>query len=86
MKVLVIRQRRPRALVVWRLHQSETGLEDFLRPTEIRDRSDRRSGAIAPTDIAALAEFAKSKSVDLTIVGPEDVLATESSIISPAPD
>ena len=31
---------------------------------------------IAPTDIAALAEFAKSKSVDLTIVGPEDVLAT----------
>ncbi|MDB5108806.1 MAG: phosphoribosylamine/glycine ligase, partial [Candidatus Binatus sp.] len=31
--------------------------------------------AIAPNDAAALANFAKEKSVDLTIVGPEDPLA-----------
>ena len=29
---------------------------------------------IAPTDVAALVDFAKEKSVDLTIVGPEDPL------------
>jgi phosphoribosylamine--glycine ligase len=75
MKVLVIGKGAREHALVWRLHQSESvwklfctsgnpGIEQIAEPVKIP----------AP-DIAGLIEFAKSKSVDLTIVGPEDPLA-----------
>jgi phosphoribosylamine--glycine ligase len=76
MKVLVIGKGAREHSLVWRLHQSETvwkifcagggnpGINQMAEPV-----------AIAPTDSAALADFAREKSVDLTIVGPEDPLA-----------
>jgi phosphoribosylamine--glycine ligase len=75
MKVLVIGKGAREHALVWRLHQSESvwklfctsgnpGIEQIAEPVKI-----------PATDIAGLIEFAKSKSVDLTIVGPEDPLA-----------
>jgi phosphoribosylamine--glycine ligase len=76
MKVLVIGKGAREHSLVWRLHQSETvwkifcagggnpGINQMAEPV-----------AIAPTDSAALADFAREKAVDLTIVGPEDPLA-----------
>ena len=76
MKVLVIGKGGREHSLVWRLHQSETVWKIFCATGNPGIDQIAEAVPIAPTDIAALAEFAKSKSVDLTIVGPEDVLAT----------
>jgi phosphoribosylamine--glycine ligase len=76
MKVLVIGKGGREHALVWRLHQSETVWKIFCASGNPGIDQIAEAVPIAPTDVAALAEFAKSKSVDLTIVGPEDVLAT----------
>ena len=76
MKVLVIGKGGREHALVWRLHQSETVRKIFCATGNPGIDQIAEAVPIAPTDTAALAEFAKSKSVDLTIVGPEDVLAT----------
>jgi phosphoribosylamine---glycine ligase len=76
MKVLVIGKGGREHSLVWRLHQSETVWKIFCATGNPGIDQIAEAVPIAPTDVAALAEFAKSKSVDLTIVGPEDVLAT----------
>jgi len=76
MKVLVIGKGGREHSLVWRLHQSETVWKIFCATGNPGIDQIAEPVPIAPTDTAALAEFAKSKSVDLTIVGPEDVLAT----------
>jgi phosphoribosylamine---glycine ligase len=76
MKVLVIGKGGREHSLVWRLHQSETVWKIFCATGNPGIDQIAEAVPIAPTDTAALAEFAKSKSVDLTIVGPEDVLAT----------
>jgi phosphoribosylamine---glycine ligase len=76
MKVLVIGKGGREHALVWRLHQSETVWKIFCATGNPGIDQIAEAVPIAPTDVAALAEFAKSKSVDLTIVGPEDVLAT----------
>jgi phosphoribosylamine---glycine ligase len=76
MKVLVIGKGGREHALVWRLHQSETVWKIFCATGNPGIDQIAEAVPIAPTDTAALVEFAKSKSVDLTIVGPEDVLAT----------
>ena len=76
MKVLVIGKGGREHAMVWRLHQSETVWKIFCASGNPGIDQIAEAVPIAPTDVAALVEFAKSKSVDLTIVGPEDVLAT----------
>jgi phosphoribosylamine---glycine ligase len=76
MKVLVIGKGGREHALVWRLHQSETVWKIFCATGNPGIDQIAEPVPIAPTDTAALVEFAKSKSVDLTIVGPEDVLAT----------
>jgi phosphoribosylamine--glycine ligase len=76
MKVLVIGKGGREHSLVWRLHQSETVWKIFCATGNPGIDQIAEAVPISPTDTAALAEFAKSKSVDLTIVGPEDVLAT----------
>jgi phosphoribosylamine--glycine ligase len=76
MKVLVIGKGGREHALVWRLHQSETVWKIFCASGNPGINQIAEAVPIAPTDVAALVDFAKSKSVDLTIVGPEDVLAT----------
>ncbi len=76
MKVLVIGKGGREHSLVWRLDQSETVWKIFCATGNPGIDQIAEAVPIAPTDTAALVEFAKSKSVDLTIVGPEDVLAT----------
>src|SRR5271154_392628 len=75
MKVLVIGKGGREHALVWRLHQCETVWKIFCAPGNPGINQIAEPVPIAPTDGAALAEFAKSRSVDLTIVGPEDPLA-----------
>ena len=76
MKVLVIGKGGREHALVWRLHQSETVWKIYCATGNPGIDQIAEAVPIAPTDTKALVEFAKSKSVDLTIVGPEDVLAT----------
>src|SRR5260370_12354979 len=75
MKVLVIGKGGREHALVWRLHQAETVWKIFCASGNPGIDQIAEAVPIAPTDTAALVEFAKSKSVDLTIVGPEDSLA-----------
>src|SRR5229473_3656348 len=75
MKVLVIGKGAREHSLVWRLHQSQTVWKIFSAGGNPGINQMAEPVAIAPTDIAALANFAREKSVDLTIVGPEDPLA-----------
>ena len=74
MKVLVIGKGGREHAIVWRLHQSQTVWKIFCASGNPGINQIAEAVPIAPTDIAALVEFAKSKSVDLTIVGPDDPL------------
>jgi phosphoribosylamine---glycine ligase len=75
MKVLVIGKGGREHALVWRLHQSETVWKIFCASGNPGIDQIAEAVPIAPTDVASLVEFAKSKSIDLTIVGPEDPLA-----------
>src|SRR5260370_19482247 len=75
MKVLVIGKGAREHSIVWRLHQSETVWKIFCAGGNPGINQMAEPVAIAPTDNVALANFAREKSVDLTIVGPEDPLA-----------
>jgi phosphoribosylamine--glycine ligase len=74
MKVLVIGKGAREHSLVWRLHQSQTVWKIFCASGNPGINQMAEPVAIAPTDFAALADFAKEKSVDLTIVGPDDPL------------
>lgn len=75
MKVLVVGKGAREHALCWRLNQSPSvwglycasgspGINQVAKPVDI-----------APTDAAGLAEFARTNSIDLTIIGPEDPLA-----------
>jgi phosphoribosylamine--glycine ligase len=74
MKVLVIGKGGREHAIVWRLHQSQTVWKIFCATGNPGIDQIAEAVPIPVTDIAALVEFAKSKSVDLTIVGPDDPL------------
>jgi len=75
MKVLVIGKGGREHSLVWRLHQSESVWKIFCASGNPGIDQIAQAVPIAPTDVAALVEFAKSQAVDLTVVGPEDPLA-----------
>src|SRR5215469_18134649 len=75
MKVLVIGKGGREHALVWRLHQSQTVWKIFCACGNPGINQISQAVPIAPTDIPALIDFAKSNSVDLTVVGPEDPLA-----------
>jgi len=74
MKVLVIGKGGREHAIVWRLHQSQTVWKIFCATGNPGIDQIAEAVPIPLTDIPALVEFAKSKSVDLTIVGPDDPL------------
>ena len=75
MKVLVIGKGGREHALVWRLHQSQTVWKIFCASGNPGINQIAEAVPIAPTDVPALVEFAKAKSVDLTVVGPDDPLA-----------
>ena len=74
MKVLVIGKGGREHAIVWRLHQSQTVWKIFCATGNPGIDQIAEAVPIPVTDTPALVEFAKSKSVDLTIVGPDDPL------------
>ncbi|MDO8434331.1 MAG: phosphoribosylamine--glycine ligase [Candidatus Binatus sp.] len=75
MKVLVIGKGGREHALAWRLHQSESVWKIFCATGNPGIHQIAEPVAIAPTDFAALIEFARDKEIDLTVVGPEDPLA-----------
>ena len=74
MKVLVIGKGGREHALVWRLHQSQTVWKIFCANGNPGINQIAEPVPIAPMDVPALVDFAKSNSVDLTVVGPDDPL------------
>ncbi|HUY19034.1 MAG TPA: phosphoribosylamine--glycine ligase [Candidatus Binataceae bacterium] len=75
MKVLVIGKGGREHALCWRLSQSPSVRELYCTGGNPGIDQLAQPLAIAPTDIAALAEFAAGNTIDLTVVGPEEPLA-----------
>jgi phosphoribosylamine---glycine ligase len=76
MRVLVIGSGGREHALVWALKQtSQQPLELFCAPGNAGIAEIAECVAISATDVAALADFAQRKQIDLTMVGPEAALA-----------
>ena len=75
MKVLVIGNGAREHSLVWRLHQSESVWKIFCAPGNPGINQIAEPVSVSASDFAALIEFVKTNSVDLTVVGPEAPLA-----------
>ncbi|MGH7906734.1 MAG: phosphoribosylamine--glycine ligase [Candidatus Binataceae bacterium] len=75
MKVLVIGNGGREHALCWRLSQSPTVRELFCARGNPGIDKIAKPVALAPNDTSALANFADQNKIDLTVVGPEDVLA-----------
>jgi len=71
MKVLVIGSGGREHALVWKISQSPRVKEVYCAPGNGGISRLARCVAIAATDLAALARFAKDTKIDLTVVGPE---------------
>ncbi len=75
MKVLVIGKGGREHALVWRLNQSPIVRKLYCASGNPGINQIAEPVAIAPTDVAALAAFARDKMIDLTVIGPDDPLA-----------
>ena len=75
MKVLVVGSGGREHALCWRLHQSQSVWGLFCTGINPGISQLAKPVLIDPADNAALAEFAASNAIDLTIVGPENPLA-----------
>jgi phosphoribosylamine---glycine ligase len=75
MKVLVIGKGAREHALVWRLNQSQLVRKLYCASGNPGISQIAEPIAIAPNNIAKLRDFAREKSIDLTVVGPEDPLA-----------
>src|SRR6202030_3561195 len=75
MKVLVIGKGAREHALCWRLHSSQSVWGLFCAPGNPGIDQLAKPVSIAPTDAAALIQFAKENKIDLTVVGPEDPMA-----------
>jgi phosphoribosylamine--glycine ligase len=75
MKVLVVGKGAREHALCWRLNQSPSVWGLFCAGGNPGINHLAKPIAIAPTDSAALADFANSNKIDLTVVGPEEPLA-----------
>ena len=71
MKVLVIGSGGREHALAWKVAQSPRVEEVFVAPGNAGTAQDATNVPIAATDKPALIEFAKTHSIDLTIIGPE---------------
>lgn len=75
MKILVIGSGGREHALAWKLSQSPRVSHIFCAPGNAGTAELGENVDIAVTDFDALANFAKSHEIDLTIVGPDDALA-----------
>ena len=76
MKILVIGNGGREHALVWKLKQSPSVDRIFCAPGNAGTAEIGENVAIAATDLPALARFARQNQVNLTVVGPDDPLAT----------
>jgi phosphoribosylamine--glycine ligase len=74
-KILVIGSGAREHALAWKLKQSPNVDRIFCAPGNAGTAQLADNIAIAATDLAALARFAKQNDVELTVVGPDDPLA-----------
>lgn len=75
MKVLIIGSGGREHALAWKIRQSPKVAEVFCAPGNGGTAAIAKNVPIPVTDIPALRDFALSEKVDLTVVGPDDVLA-----------
>ena len=75
MKVLVIGNGGREHALAWKLTQSPKIQTVYVAPGNGGTATDPRLHNVAITDLAALADFAQSEKIALTVVGPEAPLA-----------
>lgn len=75
MKILVVGSGGREHAMVWKLRQSPRVTEIFCAPGNAGISALATCVTISATNIEALADFARSEGVDLTVVGPEVPLA-----------
>src|SRR5947209_16003410 len=75
MKILVIGSGGREHALAWKLRQSPQAERIFCALGNAGTSEIVENVAISPTDLAALARFAKQNRVGLTVVGPDDPLA-----------
>jgi phosphoribosylamine--glycine ligase len=76
MRVLVVGKGGREHALVWRLHQSPSVRQLFCTAGNPAIDALATPVACAPADIVKLAEFAAAHQIDLTVVGPEEPLAS----------
>lgn len=74
MKVLVVGSGGREHALVWKLRQSPRVKEIYCAPGNAGIGSSATCVDISATDISGLADFAKERQIDLTVVGPEAAL------------
>ena len=75
MKVLVIGSGGREHALVWKVRQSSRVKEVFVIPGNAGTAAIARNVQIKLTDLDKIRDFARQEAIDLTIVGPDDVLA-----------
>jgi phosphoribosylamine--glycine ligase len=75
MKVLVVGKGGREHALVWKLAQSPKATEVYCAPGNAGTAIDGVNVPIEATDVDKLVKFARKEAIDLTVVGPEDVLA-----------
>ena len=75
MKVLVIGSGGREHTLIWKLRQEEPDAQIFAAPGNGGTMSLAESVALTVDQVDALADFAESRQIDLTVVGPEAPLA-----------
>src|SRR5437016_2195014 len=74
-KVFVIGSGGREHALAWKLKQSSGVDRIFCAPGNAGTEKIAENVAIAASDLPGLLQFAKQNTVDLTVVGPDDILA-----------
>lgn len=75
MKILIIGSGGREHALAWKIAQSPRVSELYVAPGNGGTSKVAKNISIEATDIESLVKFAKENSIDLTVVGPDDVLA-----------
>jgi phosphoribosylamine--glycine ligase len=75
MRVLLVGSGGREHAIAWKLSQSKKLQKLYIAPGNPGTKQYGENVAIADNDIPALVEFARSKKIDLAVIGPEDPLS-----------
>jgi phosphoribosylamine--glycine ligase len=75
MKVLLVGSGGREHAIAWKLSQSKKLQKLYIAPGNPGTKQYGENVSIADNDIPGLVEFAKSKKIDLAVIGPEGIMA-----------